>query len=71
MRNHFTGCFPYTGIASRSSLCIPCNANKLNAICIAECAVKILAVFFDGLFASSGFLDYQLATTFLPYLLAV
>ena len=45
---------------------IPRNTNEFNAICIAECAVKILAVFFDGLFASSGFLDYQLATTFLP-----
>lgn len=50
---------------------IPCNANKLNAICIAECAVKILAVLFDGILASGSFLDNQFVATLLPNLLAV
>ena len=50
---------------------IPRNTNEFNAICIAECAVKILAVLFDGILASGGFLNYHLATTLLTYLFAV
>ena len=50
---------------------IPRNANEFDAVCIAECAVKILAVFLDGILAGSGFFDNQFAATLLPNLLAV
>lgn len=75
MRNHFTGCFAIRALPLAVPfilvICIPCDANEPDTICIAQRSVKIPTIFPNGLLASGDFLDNQLTASLLPYLLAV